>query len=98
MSGFFYYFLFFFQGKFWGISSQQSGNTGTDYSSRLRSRTENNFTHTFLVLVAVGLGHGVYRKLYTLIEGQRAEKFENNCSRRFVAAWRWRHMKINGHR
>jgi len=24
-------------------------------------------THTFLVLVTAGLGHGVYRKLYTLI-------------------------------
>jgi len=30
--------------------------------------------HTFLVLVTVGLGHGVYRKLYSLIGGQRAEK------------------------
>jgi len=38
-------------------------------------------TRTFLVLVTVGLGHGVYRKLYTLIEGQRSEKFENHCSR-----------------
>jgi len=53
----------------------------TDYSSRLRSRTENNLTHIFLVLVTVGLGHGVYRKLYTLIGGQRAEKFENHSSR-----------------
>jgi len=35
-------------------------------------------THTFLVLVTVGLGHGVYGKLYTLIRGQRAEKFENH--------------------
>jgi len=35
-------------------------------------------THTFFVLVTVGLGHGVYRKLYTLIGGQRAEKFENH--------------------
>jgi len=35
-------------------------------------------THTFLVLETVGLGHGVYRKLYTLIGGQRAEKFENH--------------------
>ena len=34
--------------------------------------------HTFFVLVTVGLGHGVYRKLYTLIGGQRAEKFENH--------------------
>jgi len=37
-------------------------------------------THTILVLVTVGLGHGVYRKLYTLIGGQRAEKFENHWS------------------
>jgi len=36
-------------------------------------------THTFLVLVTVELGHEVYRKLYTLIGGQRAEKFENHC-------------------
>jgi len=35
-------------------------------------------TRTFLVLVTVGLGHGVYRKLYTVIGGQRAEKFENH--------------------
>jgi len=32
------------------------------------------------ILVTVGLGHGVYRKLYTLIGGQRAEKFENHWS------------------
>jgi len=31
--------------------------------------------HTFLVLVIVGLRHGVYRKLYTSIGGQRTEKF-----------------------
>jgi len=36
-------------------------------------------THTFLALVTVELGHRVYRKLYTLTEGQRAEKFENHC-------------------
>jgi len=35
-------------------------------------------THTILVLVTVGLGHWVYRKLYTLTEGQRAETFENH--------------------
>jgi len=35
-------------------------------------------THTFLVLVTVRLGCGVYRKLYTLIGGQRTEKFENH--------------------
>jgi len=35
-------------------------------------------THIFLVLETVGLGHGVYRKLYVLIGGQRAEKFENH--------------------
>jgi len=34
-------------------------------------------THTIVVLVTDGLGHGVYRKLYTLIGGQRAKKFEN---------------------
>jgi len=33
---------------------------------------------TFLVLVTVGLGHGVYGKLYALIGGQRAEKVENH--------------------
>jgi len=38
-------------------------------------------THTFLVSVTVGLGQEVYRKLYTLIGGQRAEKFENHCPR-----------------
>jgi len=38
-------------------------------------------THTILVLVTVGLGHGVYRKLCTLIGGQRAEKFENHWVR-----------------
>jgi len=35
-------------------------------------------THTILVLVTVGLGHGTYRKLYSIIGGQRAEKFENH--------------------
>jgi len=35
-------------------------------------------TLTFLVLVTVGTGHGVYRKLYTLIGGQHAEQFENH--------------------
>jgi len=38
-------------------------------------------THTFLVFVTVGLCDGVYRNLYTLIGGQRAEKFENHWSR-----------------
>jgi len=42
-------------------------------------------SHTFLVVITVGLGHGVYRKLYTLIGGQRAEKFESHWSK----AW-WR--------
>jgi len=41
-----------------------------------------SLTHTFLVLVTVGLGHGVYRNLYTFTGGQRAEKFENHCYRR----------------
>ena len=43
----------------------------------LRSRAENKF----LVLVTVGLGHGVYRKMYTFTGGQRAEKCENHCHR-----------------
>jgi len=34
-------------------------------------------SHTFLVLITVELDHGVYRNLYTLIGGQRTEKFEN---------------------
>jgi len=34
--------------------------------------------HTFLVLVTVGLGHGVYRNLYALIGGRRAETSENH--------------------
>jgi len=38
-------------------------------------------THIFLLLVTVGLGHGVYRKLYALFGGQRAETFENPCSK-----------------
>jgi len=37
-------------------------------------------THPFFVSVTVGLGHGVDRKLYTSIGGQRAEKFENHWS------------------
>ena len=36
-------------------------------------------THTFLVLAIAGLGHGVCRKIYTLIGGQRSETFENHC-------------------
>jgi len=38
-------------------------------------------THTFLVLITVGLGHGVYIKLYTVIGGQRTETFENHWLR-----------------
>jgi len=38
-------------------------------------------TQIFLVLVTLGLGHVVYRKLHTLIGGQREEKFDNHCSR-----------------
>ena len=41
-------------------------------------------THTFLVLATFGLGHGVYKKLYTLIGSQRAEKFENHWTRRTI--------------
>jgi len=36
------------------------------------------FKHTFLLLVTVGLSHGVHRKLYTLTGGQRAKKFEKH--------------------
>ena len=62
----------------WGAKAIKAPRSdGTEY--RLRSGTENNLTHIFLVLVAAGLGHGVYRKLYTSIGGQRAEKFENHC-------------------
>jgi len=43
-------------------------------------------THTFLVLVTVGIGHGVYRKLCTLIGGQCAENFENHCCRQMMYA------------
>jgi len=46
-------------------------------------------THTFLVLVTVGLGHGAYRKLHALTEVQRAEKFENHCSRPCVPLPQW---------
>jgi len=49
-------------------------------------------THTFFILVTVGLGHGVYRKLYTLIGGQSAEKFENYWVRR--TGWK---EKPSGH-
>jgi len=41
-------------------------------------------THPFFVLITVRLGHGVDRKLYTVIGGQRAEKFENHCCRWFA--------------
>jgi len=43
-------------------------------------------THTFLALIIVGLGHGVYRKLHTLIGGQRTEKFENHCTKTWNSA------------
>jgi len=46
-------------------------------------------THIFLVLETVGLGHGVYRKLYVLIGGQRAEKFENHWIKGTRAANVW---------
>jgi len=36
------------------------------------------------VLVTIGLGHGVYRKLYTLIGDQRAQKFENHYLKRYA--------------
>jgi len=43
--------------------------------------------HTFLVLVTVGVGHGVYRKLYTLIGGQRAEKLRTTALDRLEQSW-----------
>ena len=39
MSVFFNYFLFFFQGKIWGFSSQQSGNTKLDPPLPLKCET-----------------------------------------------------------
>jgi len=55
-------------------------------------------THTFLVLVTVGLDHGVYRKLYTLIGGQRAEKSEKHWFISFVFkilhSTRWHSIRI----
>jgi len=45
-------------------------------------------THTILVLVTVGLGHGIYGTLYTFIGGQRAEKFENHWCRQTSLAWK----------
>jgi len=44
-------------------------------------------THTFLVLVTIGLGHGIYRKLYTVIGGQRAEKFERTTALNELDTW-----------
>jgi len=44
-------------------------------------------THTFLVLAIAGLGHGVCRKIYTLIGGQRSETFENHCLKTRNVAW-----------
>jgi len=41
----------------------------------------------FLALVTVGLSHGVYRRLYTLIGGQRAEKFENHWCNLTASRW-----------
>jgi len=68
-------------GDFQQIKQNQEGWSNSSYSSWKVQVLKFIFTHTFLVLVAVGLGHGVYRKLYTLIGGQRAETFENHCSR-----------------
>jgi len=63
----------------WGAKPTKAPRgDGTEY--RLRSGTENNLTHIFLVLATAGLGHRVYRKLYTSIGGQRAEKFESHWS------------------
>jgi len=48
------------------------------YHAFQATSTQIILTHTFLVLVNVGIGHRVYRKLYTLIGGRHAEKFENH--------------------
>jgi len=48
-------------------------------------------THPFFVLVTVGIGHGVDRKLYTVIGGQRAKKSENHWfSRKTTHKWKKR--------
>ena len=41
------------------------------------------FDTSFLCILTVGLSHRVDRKLYTLIGGQHAEKFENHCSKQW---------------
>jgi len=51
------------------------------HAFQVKSTQKFILTHTFLVLVTVGLGHGVCRKLYTLFGGQHAGKFKNHCSR-----------------
>ena len=48
------------------------------YHAFQQKNTQIYVDNTFLLLVNVGLGHGVYRKLYTFIGSQRALKFENN--------------------
>jgi len=50
MSDFFYYFQgFFFQGKFWGFSSQQSGNTEHVAQSANVSRTATRMSRTLFI-------------------------------------------------
>jgi len=50
--------------------------------SCISSKMYSNLCGTyFLALISAGLGNRVYRKLYTLIGGQRAENFENHWSR-----------------
>jgi len=53
-------------------------------------------THTFLVLVTVELGHGVYRKFYTFVGGQRAEKFDNHWLK--LIYWKYSNPNCNGNR
>jgi len=71
-------------------------------SLRPRLPTFYNEIATTLVLVTVGLGHMVYRKLYTLIGNQRAEKCENHWSRLFGHAYnhpfvcnQWQQFVVN---
>jgi len=52
--------------------------------SCISSKKYSNLFDTYfpcITAVTVGLGHGVYRQLFTLIGGQRAEKFENHCAK-----------------
>jgi len=53
-------------------------------------------TDTFLVSVTVGIGHGVYRKVYTLFGGQCVEKFENHCPKAMTTIYLERKLNTTG--